>query len=145
MHDIELVAIWFLSVIAGVTMTMLLPQLVSPPSSRERTHQEWKDVPARDESAEHRGPLVRMGKGPDVYLVSTSWAWGTPRVTMNQSRPVKTRPPDRSTFYATGGLVIGRKRKEAGSRCAEQAEDKELMMNHEGAEASTEARFPSAK
>mgnify|MGYP003497783701 CR=1 FL=1 len=81
MHDLEMVIIWFWSVIAGVILTMLMPQMVSTSNRRVRLQHEWTDVPARDEFEGQNGAVVLMEKEPAVYLVSTSWAWDTPRVT----------------------------------------------------------------
>lgn len=90
MHHIEPVAMWFLFVITGVMLTMLLTQLVSAPSRRARTRHEWTTQPGPEAAADQTGALVRIGKGPDVYVVSTSGAWGIPRVASDQE---VTNPP----------------------------------------------------
>lgn len=47
MHEIETVAVWFSSVIAGMILTMLTLQIVSAPRRSGRNHDDYELVPAR--------------------------------------------------------------------------------------------------
>lgn len=91
MHDMEMLTIWFWSVIAGVILMMLMPQMVSAPCSRNRIHDGLKKISTPDEFEEQNGTMVLRGKEPVVYLVSTSWAWGTPRVASEGEATVPPR------------------------------------------------------
>jgi hypothetical protein len=52
MHDIEIVVIWFLSVNAGMLLTLLMPRIVSEPRSYEVTHDEYEGIHACEELQE---------------------------------------------------------------------------------------------
>lgn len=90
MHDIEMVTIWFGSVIAGVILTMLMPQMVSAPRYRNRIHDGLKEVSPSNKVEEQLGSMVLVTKAPDVHIVSTSWAWGTPHAASDRE---DTSPP----------------------------------------------------
>jgi len=52
MHDIEIVVIWFLSVNAGMLLTLLMPRIFSGPRSCEVTHDEYEGIHACEELQE---------------------------------------------------------------------------------------------
>ena len=49
MHDIEMLAIWFSSVIAGMILTMLMPRIVSEARSSGANQDACERIPAHHE------------------------------------------------------------------------------------------------
>ncbi len=78
------------SVLAEVIGWILLPRMVAEPSRRERIYNGWSEMPVRNGGDKPIGVMARTGRESDIYLVSTSWAWGTPRVTNEREA---TGPP----------------------------------------------------
>ena len=131
-HDIETVAIWCFLVNAVMLLTLLMPRLVSAPSRRDRLHGEWQKMPAQDELDEPRGAMVLIGKVPDVYVVSTSWAWGTPRAAPKPAAPGPDQTRRMVLLSEQRAYAIGMERKEGGSRCEErEKEHSALGKTHE--------------
>ncbi len=62
MHDFEILAIWFSSVIAGMVLTMLMPRIVSESSSSGVTQEEREGMPAHQELDERVGSMILIGK-----------------------------------------------------------------------------------
>lgn len=71
MHDIEIVVIWFLSVNAGMLLTLLMPRIVSEPRGCEVIEVECEHIPAPQGVHKQEGLMVLSGVRP----------MGRPRVT----------------------------------------------------------------
>lgn len=132
MHELELFAMWFSSVISGVLLTMLLPKMVSSPTRSGCIDDSGNEQLAQDEINEQSEAVVSIQNAPDVYVVSTSWAWGLPRAA---SEPA-TRNPEQVRrivpLSAQRAYVAGMERKEVGRRGDESAGvRRELAMIHE--------------
>lgn len=132
MHEPELLAMWFSSVISGVLLMLLLPTMVSVPTRSGCIDDRGKAQPAQNESNEQSEAEVSIQTAPDVYVVSTSWAWGTPRAA---SAP-DALSPDLAyrmvPFSGQQACAIGMERKAAGRRGEEREEGhRELVMHQE--------------
>lgn len=132
MHELELVAIWFSSVIIGGLLMMLLPTMVSVPTRSGCIDDRGKAQPAQDESNEQSEAVVSIQTAHDVYVVSTSWAWGLPRAA---SAPDALSPDRAHRMVPSSGqqaCAIGMGRKAAGRRGEEREEGhRELVMHQE--------------
>jgi hypothetical protein len=75
------------------------------------------------------GLLVRSGNVPDVYLVSTSWAWGIPRAACeaevlghDQAQQMKPRSTQQASRIGWEDLETAR-----------HEEERDLVRHHTGA------------
>lgn len=64
MHDIEIVVIWFLSVNAGMLLTLLMPRIVSEPCGCEVIQVEFEQIPAPQGVHKQEGLMVLSGVRP---------------------------------------------------------------------------------
>ncbi len=74
MHDIEMLAVWFSSVITGVILTMLIPRIVSESRGSEITQDACERIPAHQGVHKREGSIILTGKehtshrlGHDTY------------------------------------------------------------------------------
>ena len=58
LHDIEIVGMWFLSVVTGMVLTMLRPRIVSESCGRGVTREQCGHTPASHELHEREGAMV---------------------------------------------------------------------------------------
>jgi hypothetical protein len=62
MHDIELLTIWFSSVVTGMLLTMLMPRIVSESPDNEVTQDACERIPARRRLHERADSMILTGK-----------------------------------------------------------------------------------
>lgn len=62
MHDIEIAAIWFALIIAGMILTMLMPWIVSESDGSEVNQHEREYIPAHQELHERVCSMVPIAK-----------------------------------------------------------------------------------
>jgi hypothetical protein len=62
MHDIDMLAIWFASVIAGMILTMLLPRIVSESRGSGVTQDEGERLPIQHGVHERAGAMILIEK-----------------------------------------------------------------------------------
>lgn len=77
MHDIEMLAIWFSSVFAGVILTMLMPRIASEPRGSEVTQDECERIPAHQRVHERAGsikPIRLFSLTLGLLLIGTTLA-----------------------------------------------------------------------
>ena len=90
MHTMETIVIWGFVVNAVMLLTLLMPQLVSGPSCGGLHHDKWQAMSIQHAGEEPRKSLALVTQAPDICVVSTSWAWGTPHA---PSEREATGPP----------------------------------------------------
>lgn len=96
MYETPLVEILVPLLIVGIPLTMISSYIfVEMPKNTADGDQRWQmasaegvqkreDLPVPNDVDEQRGMIALRGYVPDVYLVSTSWAWGVPRTDPTQ-------------------------------------------------------------
>jgi len=62
MHDIEMLAVWFSFVIAGMILTILMPRIVSESRGSEVNQDEYERIPAHQVADERVGSMILIGK-----------------------------------------------------------------------------------
>jgi hypothetical protein len=62
MHDIEMLAAWFLLIKAGMILTMLLPRITPESRGREVNHDACERIPAHQGLHEQAGSMILIEK-----------------------------------------------------------------------------------
>ncbi|OQW37590.1 MAG: hypothetical protein A4E19_12990 [Nitrospira sp. SG-bin1] len=62
MHDIEILAVWFALVIAGMILTILMPRIVSESHGSGADQEEPQRISAHQGSHERVGSMILIGK-----------------------------------------------------------------------------------
>lgn len=62
MHDIEMLAVWFVFVIAGMILAMLMPRIVSESRDSEVNQDACERIPAHQMVDERVGSMILIGK-----------------------------------------------------------------------------------
>lgn len=62
MHDIEMLAIWFACVIAGMILTILMPRIVSESRGIGVNQDEYERIPTHQGLHEEAGPMILIEK-----------------------------------------------------------------------------------
>ena len=62
MHDIEMLAVWFFSVIAGMVFTMVMPRIVSRSGGSEVTQEACQAISAHHGVEERASSMILIRK-----------------------------------------------------------------------------------
>jgi hypothetical protein len=62
MHDIEMLAVWFALVIAGMILTILMPRIVSESHGSAVDQEKPQRISAHQGSHERAGSMILIGK-----------------------------------------------------------------------------------
>jgi hypothetical protein len=62
MHDIELLVLWFSSIITAMILTILLPRMVSESRGSEAAPNVYQRIPAHQGVYKREGSMILIGK-----------------------------------------------------------------------------------
>lgn len=62
MHDVEMLAIWFSLIIAGMILTMLLPRFVPESRDKKINQDACERIPVHQAVDKWRGAMILIGK-----------------------------------------------------------------------------------
>lgn len=62
MHDIELLVLWFSSIISGMILTLLVPRMVSESRGSEVSQAECERIPAHQGVHDRAGSMILIRK-----------------------------------------------------------------------------------